>query len=315
MGENNHKTFTLQANLWSTIERLVQELLGTSLFLNSGDQWTVTFIFQWLIMSLQLCQFVSSEYLPYAWSSPVVNVFLQIIHFVTEFWFSSTTNYYISVTIISVFLLTSVLSYVLHHKAGWTLPFHLLHWLLSWVPSVLYLPLVIPHIKIVFPCLASTAAANIPAPFYEHELICWRPAFMVYWVFSVLLLALFVPYCFMVQQIYYSTEIPGHLQWANNAINACVANDVSARVLLAKTVVLVLCIAGNARSWRVPMAAILCLTGGWYTERQVRVMPFWSDRAQILYNFQALLMTWVGFIAMLMSLWGGTYAVPYLLFT
>jgi PAS domain-containing protein len=244
--------------------------------------------------------FLSNAYIAYNWNSSASSVFLSITGFVTEIPLPAYTGYVLSLLVLYGFFAHIVFSGVMHRYFGWTVPLSFLNILLLWIPSVFFIYLALPLVKMAFGCVAYSASDVMLHPFYPR-MSCWSSEHSGHVFLSLLTLTLLLFVAVTTASFHFHRAIPAQLQPGDNAINSRSSNRAEAWLVLAKTVLLVLFVAGPSASWRVPMGLLLIATGAALAIYQLRTLPWWQAFAQTASVCQALILTWTGAVAVTMA--------------
>jgi hypothetical protein len=139
---------------------------------------------------------------------------------------------------------------------------------LFWIPTVLYMPLMIPHLKMVFACSSYSISSYAIHPFFK-ELTCWHGDHVGYAVASIIVAVVFFYISHATAAFYYEIIPPYNDQDGDNAITSRVHNRVERYLLILKTALLVLFIAGSGQSWRAPLSLLLFVAGIYVSVLQV----------------------------------------------
>jgi len=269
------------------------------------SQWRLTFIVQWIIITLQLMRFLSNAYIPYNWTSDVARVAMTIAGFVTEIPVGTMfTTYIISTAVCCSVIGLAAFAALTHHYYGWVVPLKMMRAALMWFP-VVYMPLMIPHLKILLPCLSFTPSSNTINPFYDH-LTCWNSEFIGFFILSM-----FIAVCtFTIQYLntvfFYNTAMPRPMTLTGNPLNAKYTAATDEGLFLSKTLLLILHIAGHTSNWRYAMGFLTFLAGVATSIHLLWLFPYWQDLAMWLHLFQAFILAWTGVVAVLMTAFDDT---------
>ena len=262
-------------------------------------QWAFVFYLQWFIMTLQLVRFLSNAYIPYDFDNRVSQVVMSVADFVTEIpLVSMMTAYYITVAVFFAVCGAAIATMVLHHYCQWILPARLLRYLLFWL-ALLMTPELIPHFKMVLPCLSYTHDSYTMNPFFT-DVVCWHGSHIGYSVLSLFIVSNVVVLTYINSKCFYNSEIPHDVQLANHPVNSKFTGSTETTMILVKTGLLVLNIAGHNANWRIAMGALALLSGLFATYEMVWLLPFWHDTPLTLHIFQCLVLAWTGAVALLM---------------
>ncbi len=276
-------------------------------------QWNLTFYIQWTIMTLQLIRFLSDAYIHYHWNGDVARVMMTIASFVTEIpLVSAATAYVWSACICVCLLLFVVCTAMTHHWYGWTVPLRLMRPALLWYP-VFYFPLVIPHLKMFLPCLSHSPDAYVLNPFYS-DITCWSTTHILLSLLSICLVSLAYVMHHLTTACFYDTDPPRVLRLELNAMNSKYTATCDITTLMAKSVLLVLYIAGHTSTWRVAMGILTLLAGVLIAVHLLFVIPHWHDISMLLHVFQAYILAWTGVVAFLMVAFDDTEGTGMLYF-
>lgn len=290
--------------LWNKWEALFFNLMRIA----SPDwnaQYTFIYCIIWLLTTLQLCRFISNAYIAYDWNSRVAVVWIAILDAISEFPGSSWTQYIVSVVLICFFYLWMLISSATHKYLRWNVPVYFLSYLLKWIPSFLFMPLILPQLKMVFPCFSYSRESYTVHPFFD-DLTCWEFSHIGLSILSFVLMSTFIAISFAITLVFYNSQIPKAEQYRDNAMCARVNNYPEAYLILAKSLALILFIASNSDSWRIALSIILTLTGLGLVYLNALTLPFWDDAAQSMYILQGMLCAWTGVIAFLTTVLNGT---------
>jgi len=254
--------------------------------------WHLFFVVQWILVTLQLMRFLSNAYINYNWNSDVARVAMAIADFVTEIPFVTPfTAYIITAALCSWYILYAIFCAVSHHSAEWVVPLKWMRIMLMWFP-VVYFPVLIPHLKMVLPCFSYTPDSFTQHPFYE-DLTCWGSNHGGFFVLSLIIATLAFSIQYFTTVFFTNTEMPSGLSLREHAYNAA--------FLIAKTVLLILYIGGHTNSWRYALSIMTTLCGVGAAVHLLWAMPWWHDTALLLHIFQAFILAWTGFTALLMT--------------
>jgi len=265
-------------------------------------QWHTAFIIQWVILTLQLIRFLSDAYIPYNWKSDVARIVMAIADFVTEIPFASVfIAYVISVCVCVSVIAFSIFTALAHRYKQWIIPIKCLRMILLWFP-VIYFPLIIPHLKMVLPCLSYSSQSYTIHPFYEEKgLICWSTAYDVYFGVSIIIATAIFTMEYLITACFYNSAMPGGHPMTVRPYNAKYTSYNDVMMLLAKTVLLILYIGGHTSTWRYAMGILTILSGLAAAVHLLWTMSWWHDVALLLYIYQALILAWTGVTAVLMT--------------
>jgi hypothetical protein len=169
---------------------------------------------------------------------------------------------------------------------------------------VLFMPIMIPHVKMALGCSAYSSGSYTAHPFYP-ALTCWHGDHAALAGASLVLGLIFFCAAYHVAAFFYEITPPYKDQLYANAITARVHNRVERYLLVAKTVLLILFIAGHKDSWRAPLGLLLFAAGVYVSVLQVRWVPWWEEDAQTCYLFQYMLVAWTGLAGFLMTMLEG----------
>jgi len=263
-------------------------------------QWRLFFTIQWTITTLQLMRFLSNAYIQYNWTSDVAEVFMQIADFVTEIPFASAfTAYIISASICLGCIAFAVFTALSHHFYQWVVPIILMRYILFWFP-VIYFPLVIPHLKMILSCFSYTIESYTIHPFYEN-VTCWSGAHGGYFGLSIVVATILCVSQYLIISCFYDSEMPSGTSLAAHSYVARYTALSDSMMFVMKTILLILYIGGHTPSWRYAMGFLTFLSGLAAAAHLLYTMPHWHDTALLLYTFQALLLSWTGVTAVLMT--------------
>ena len=161
----------------------------------------------------------------------------------------------------------------------------------------------------ILPCLSYSIESYVIHPFYE-ELTCWSLPHIGFFAFSLVIATTTFAMQYLTTVCFYNNEIPsGGNNATSNGISlnkhACNAKYTAATditLFLAKTVLLILHIGGHTPSWRYAMGFLTFLSGMATAAHLIYAMPWWYDLALFLHIFQAFILAWTGFVAILMTI-------------
>ena len=285
----------LTERISSLLEKYVLDFYSTcSLHIPRLD---IAFLLQWVIMILQIVRFLSDAYVPYNWDNRAARVLFSMADFVTEIpWVSPMTAYFMTLSFCFYMLVLSVGSMLLHKYFSWTRPLTLLQLHLSTL-HVLYMPRILPHLKMILPCLSYSLDSHVSNPFYP-DLACWSNSYNAYFVVSVTTGVLVFLQSYLSSTCLYLAEIPHDLQRRNHPLHSKHSSSADSRMILVVSVLLILNVAGHNSTWRLAMGALAFLFGVALVLHLAMTMNFWHDTAMALYLFLALTLAWTGVIAM-----------------
>lgn len=263
------------------------------------------FYMSWLVVTLQFSHFISGAYLSFRFSSTVLEWFFTICEFVTEFpLIGGKAAYYLSLSLIIFFLLFGGFTAFTTHKLGWTWPIAVMRYMLFSMPSVLYMPIMIPHIKMAFGCVPYPAGDFTLHPFYP-VLTCWQGDHALLMAVSLCFSLIFFYCAVTTAAFFYEITPPAKDQVGENSVTARVHNRVERYVLVAKTLLLVLFVAGPKDSWRAPLSVLLFAAGACASALQVQWVPWWDETAQTCHLYTYLVIAWTGVTGFLMTILEG----------
>lgn len=256
-----------------------------------SQSWAI-YTLTWLIQNLQLMYFISDAYVPFHWNGSVSRVIIDITGFVTEFPTTSTTSYLVSSVWIYAVLLHTVYAAWSRHHYRWSLPILVHKHLLQWSTSIFYLPLIIPHIKLIFGCILSARDDIAQHPY--NSMVCGSSTHTGLTIFSIFTLAFWIIYAVITKLLLFHCDLPDLAPNTYVPLSMQHTNRPQAVFLLIKTALLVLLITGQRTSWRFACAVLMFLAGLAMVRYQLQLLPHWRDAAQTMALTKALLCAWTG---------------------
>ena len=259
-------------------------------------QWDLAFIIQWLIITLQLMRFLRSSS---SFTSTLTNdtgiarVMMHLADFVTEIPFIPVFTAYLLTACASLGVIAFAMFACLTAGTAsiqWVFPMKVLRNIMMWFP-IFYFPLIIPHLKMIL-----SLCPRSQHPFYE-DVICWSIPHAGYLIFSAIIDVLIFTIEYLITLCFYNSELPQKL--SQPAYNAKCSGDADVSMLVAKTVLLTLSIAGHNSSWRHAIGALTFICGLITANHLLRTMSWWHDTALLLQIYQALILAWTGLTAVL----------------
>jgi PAS domain-containing protein len=207
----------------------------------------------------------------------------------------------VATVLIYLLIASSLGSGFLNFYLGWTVPLEILSPLLLWLASVFYVTLSLPLIKMAFGCSSVSSSDHVLHPFFP-SMECWGVTHIGYVVLSLITLALFFRLALAVASFAFDARVPSKSQPGDNPVTARVHNRAEAGLLVAKTILLILFVAGHSASWRLPLAVLLVATGVASAVYLLRWLPWWEDLAMSLAVAQSGILAWTGLVAGFMAL-------------
>jgi PAS domain-containing protein len=227
------------------------------------------------------------------------------------------SSYYVALAFCLFSIAFPLLASLLHYVYRWTIPTRIARYSLMWLSVTFFIPLLLPHIKMVLGCLSSSAAAGTltPHPFFP-SLTCWERTHDILVGVSIATGGLYVFASSMVVLCCYNNEMAKQAQVLDLSIDARTTNRQEFYFLFAKVAMMALFVSSNSSTWKFALSLLLCLTGIAMAIYNLRYLPWWHDTAQTCYLFQALLTAWTGLAGFLVSVTenAGSTAMLYLVF-
>jgi hypothetical protein len=120
---------------------------------------------------------------------------------------------------------------------------------------------------------------------------------------------LFVYASYNTAAFFYEITPPYKDQVNSNAITARVHNRVERYLLVIKTVLLILFVAGHRDTWRIPLSILLFASGVAVSVMHVSWVPWWEENAQTCYLYTYMVIAWTGLTGVLMTLLEGKFFI------